>query len=253
MAVFPNKQPCFEQFMITAKSAFFVQRASKTVSAAKQIAGVWTWEELTPAEMQTMLETVTGNSSVSPPVAGQMEIESRAQRARDNAHGTWLTMLGVLHQRTVSSLNLAKNKFRDDATSLAVLHGMVAGGHSPDKILAEALAWESAWGKLAPAWSPDTTNTLTAFKALRKQCAEDLQTAFSDADSVFSEAHAKLEQMCGDLEDMSVAWYAAATLSLDGSTPEGQMIRTTIPTTYTPPPPKPAPAPATKPAPGTTP
>jgi hypothetical protein len=231
--------------MITAKSEFYVQRAIKTVSVAKQLAAKWTSQELTPDEMQTQLEAVTGNSSVTPPVIGQMEIESQAERARQNANGLWRAALDDLHQRTVQGLNMAKTKFRNDPASLAVLHGLNAVGHSPEKILAEALAWESAWGKIAATWNPTITNTLAAFKTLRQQAAEDLQTAFSDADALHSEAVAKLEQMCADLEDMNVAWYADATRVFPVGTPEGDMIRSTVPTTYTPststPPPAPVP------------
>lgn len=230
--------------MITAKSQFFIQRATKTVSIAKQLAGEWLWPELAPDGMQTRLEAVTGNSTLTPPVVGQMETESQASRARENAHGLWLAGLKTLHQLTVQGLNMAKTMFRDDAASLAVLHGLNAAGHAPEKILGEALAWESAWGKIAATWSPTPANTLAAFKTLRQQCAEDLQTAFTDADSVHREAAATLEQMCAGLEDMNVAWYASGTKVFLAGTPEGDLIRSGIPTTYTPPPPKPAPAPA---------
>jgi hypothetical protein len=182
-----------------------------------------------------------------------MEIESQAERTRLNTHGLWLAGLKNLHQLTVQGLNMAKTKFRSDAASLAVLHGLNAAGHSPEKILAEALAWESAWGKIAPTWSPTPANTLAAFKPLRQQCAEDLQTAFADADSVHREASATLEQMCAGLEATNVAWYASATMVFPAGTPEGDLIRTGIPTTYTPPPPKPSPSPAPAAAPAKTP
>jgi len=46
---------------------------------------------------------------------------------------------------------------------------------------------------------------------------------------------------------MNVAWYADATRVFLAGTPEGDMIRSTVPTPYTPPQPKtsPTPAPAT--------
>jgi hypothetical protein len=231
---------------MTYESQFSINRAGSTISAARQVAAKWIWVEKTPNQMQTQLETITGNKSVSPPVIGQMEIASQAQSVYDSAHGTWHTQLNVLHQLTVQGLNMAKTKLRNDPAGFAVVAGLHASGHSPDKILAEALAWESAWGQVAPTWSPTTSNTLAAFKTLRKQCADDLQTAFKDADSANREQSGKLAQMCLDLEDVNVAWYADATRVFAAGTPEGDMIRSTVPTTYTPststPPPAPAPA-----------
>jgi hypothetical protein len=233
-----------------ADNQFSIDRALKTISAARQMTTKWTWTEETPDQMQTQLETITGNSSSTPPVVGQAEIADQALRTRDGAEGAWRAQLRMLHQDTVQGLNMAKNKFRNDTASLAVLSGLHAGGNTPEKILSEALAWESAWNQLAPTWSPTQTNTLAAFKTLRKQCAEDLQTAFTDADSASHEQSAKLDQMCSDLEDANVAWYADATRVFPAGTAEGDMIRSTVPTTYTPSTstPPPAPAPTTTPA-----
>lgn len=87
-------------------------------------------------------------------------------------------------------------------------------------------------------WSPLPANTLATFKALRKQCAEDLQTAYSDAHTNWSKESKKLAAMGRALEDLNEAWYADATEVHAGNTPEGQVIRSSVPTTYTPPPDK---------------
>jgi hypothetical protein len=63
----------------------------------------------------------------------------------------------------------------------------------------------------------------------------------------------KLEQMCSDLEDMNVAWYADATRVFAAGTAEGDMIRSTVPTTYVPTTTKTSPAPAPTTATGKTP
>jgi hypothetical protein len=226
---------------------FIKDRAVKTISAAKQVAATWTSPEETPDQMQAQLESITGNSSSTPPVVGQEEVTSAARRTMDLADGQWEAQLAELHRRTVQGLNMAKNKFRNDSASLAVLSGLTAGSNSRKETLAEALAWESAWSNLAPAWSPTTTNTLAAFKTLRKQCAEDLQTAFSDARTDWRAEVEKLNSMADALEQADEAWYADATRVFAAGTPEGDMIRSTVPTTYTPTATKtpPAPAPAT--------
>lgn len=223
---------------------FITNRAIKTISAAKQVATTWTWPEESPDQMQTQLVTITGNSTATPPVVGQQEIVSQARRVMDLANGQWETQLAELHRRTVQGLGMIKNKLRNDPVALAVLGSLTANSHSHSETLAEALAWESAWSQLAPTWNPTATNTLAAFKILRKQCAEDLQAAYSDARADWRAEVEKLNSMANDLEQSDEAWYADATRVFPAGTPEGDMIRSTIPTTYTPPSPKPQPAPA---------
>ena len=228
---------------------FVKRRARATISAAKALAAKWIWQEESVDQMETQLDAITGNNSATPPVVGQEEIASQAGRALALAEGNWKTQLGVLHQWTVQGLNMAKTKFRNDPANLTVVSGLHADGTTPEEILAQALAWESAWGKIASTWNPSATNTYAAYKTLRKQCAEDLQIAFKDATSEASEEAGKLEQMCNDLNDVIMAWYADATKMFLPGTVEGDMIRSTIPTTYTASsaktPPAPAPAPST--------
>jgi len=82
-------------------------------------------------------------------------------------------------------------------------------------------------------------NTLAAFKLLRKTCAEDLQTAYSDGKSAWRKEVESLGEMGRALEDANEAWYAAATAVFASNTPEEAMIRSTVPTTYSPPPAQP--------------
>jgi len=227
---------------------FIKDRAVKTISAAKQLANQWTWPELTPDQMQAALWAITGNSSVTPPIIGQEEITSAAKRRRDAAYGRWETQLGELHRRTVQAVGMIKNKLRNDPALLAVVSGLSASSNSHKETLDEALALESAWTNLLPAWSPTTTNTLAAFRVLRKQCAEDLQSAFSDAHTEWRSEVTTLNAMADALEQSDEAWYADATRVFAVGTPEGDMIRSTVPTTYSPSTTTPAPAPTPTPA-----
>jgi len=218
---------------------FIKDRAVKTISAAKTLAASWTWSEKSIADYQAQLETIIGNKQINPPVIGQEEIVSADEQAMKAARGTWDDALDQLHRYTVQGVGMAKNRFRNEPAKLAQLDSLTAKGNSRSKTLAEALAWESAWASIDPAWAPLPANTLTAFKTLRKRCNEDLQTAYSDAQSTWRNSAEKLAQMAADLEDINEAWYADATRIFLAGTPEGDMIRGTIPTTYTPPPDEP--------------
>lgn len=227
---------------------FVKDRASKTLSAAQQIAAAWTWQEKTLAQMQAALVAIIGDNTAAPPVAGQEEAASAAEQAMLAARGAWDAQLDVLHRRTVQGVGMAKNKYRNDPAKLAVLGGLTARGTSRKETLDEALAWESAWAQVDPAWAPLPANTLAAFKTLRNQCEEGLRDAYSDAQSAWRKEVGRLAELVAAMEDINQAWYADATRVFPAGTPEGDMIRGTIPTTYHPPAPPP-PAPPTPPTP----
>ena len=229
---------------------FIKQRALKTVSAATSVAAKFVSQEVTADQINTQLVLITGNSTTTPPIIGQEEIVSQKESALFAAKGNWESGLDDLHLRTQQALGMAKNRFRDDPASLTVIKNLKATGKSREAILAEALAWESAWSQLDPTWVPKAGNTLAALKVLRKQCAEDLKKIFSDAETEVRDENGTLKQMGNDLEALCVTWYADATRYFPAGTAEGDMIRATVPTTYTGPadPTPPAPAPAPSPA-----
>jgi len=217
-----------------ASIEFIKERATKTISAAKQIATTWTWEEQSPSQMQAALTAITGNSSVTPPLVGQEEIASQADQTMLAARGAWDASLDDLHRRTVQGVSMCKNRNRNNPANLAVLSGLTARGTSRAETLAEALAWESAWAKVDATWSPLPANTLDIFKTLRKQCAEDLQQAYTDAQADYRKEAETLADMAAELEQIMEAWYADATVVFPIGTAEGDMIRGTVPTTYSP-------------------
>ena len=219
---------------MTEQSRFFVNRTRATIAAAQQVAARWTYQEITVADMTANLEAVTGNPASNPPVVGQDEIATKSDRAYYGAMGAWDKGLDDLHHRTQQALAGMKNKYRNDPANLAVVSGLAAEGKSREGRLSEGLACYAAWNQLCPAWSPATTNTLTAFGDLRKQCAEDLKTAVEKAEAAMTDENAKLKAMCAALEDTNVGWYNDATHFFSATDPDGQMIRSTIPTTYVP-------------------
>ena len=220
---------------------FVKDRGTKTVSAAQQIAGAWTWQEKTIVQMQAALVAIIGDNTATPPIVGQEEAASAAEQVMLAARGNWDAQLDVLHRRTVQGVSMIKNKYRDNPAKLAVVGGLNARGSSRKETLEEALAWESAWAQADPTWSPLPANTLAAFKTLRNQCEEGLRSAYTDAQSAAREQVGKLAAVVAVMEDLNVAWYADATRVFPAGTAEGDMIRGTIPTTYTPPPAPPAP------------
>jgi hypothetical protein len=228
---------------MTHTIVFIKDRTVKTISAAKQVSSAWTWADLSIAAMEELLAAVTGDATATPPVAGQEADAGAAEQVMLAARGTYDTALDQLHRWTVQGVGMAKARCRNDAAKSAQLANLSASESGREGILKEALAWESAWTNVDAAWVPLPGLTLAAFAALRKHANEDLKTAYADARATSRKASAKLGEMAADLNDVSQAWYASATRVFPEGTPEGDMIRGTIPTTYTPPPPPPAPAP----------
>ncbi len=214
---------------------FIKDRAAKTISAAKKVAVKWTWQEQTIEELQASLTAITGNSSATPPIVGQEEITSQSGQAMLTARGVWDEQLDTLHALTVQGVAMAKTRNRNHPANLAVLGGLSARGTSRAEILSEALAWESAWAKVDAAWCPVPMNNLPAFKVLRKQCAEDLQQAYADAQADYRSAAEELNDLATALEQTVEVWYADATAVFRDASAEGDMIRSTVPTTYNPP------------------
>jgi uncharacterized membrane-anchored protein len=93
---------------------------------------------------------------------------------------------------------------------------------------------ESAWQKTGPEWAPTDANTYASYQALRNQCTE-LDAAFIAAYSAWRTQSEVLNQKTAALNDANVAWYAAATRIFSSGTAEGDMIRRSIPTLYSPP------------------
>jgi len=214
---------------------FIKDRATKTLSAAKSLSAEWIWQEKTLAEMEAQLAAFVGDKDAAPPVVGQEEIASDAEQVMLDARGAWDARLDTLHRRTMQGVAMAKTRHRDDPAKLAVIAPLGADGDSRAGILAEALAWESAWAEVDPAWAPLPANTLAAFQALRRECNEDFRTAHSDARAAWRKQAEKLNALASDIDDASVAWYADATRVFPAGTENGDMIRGTIPTTYSPP------------------
>jgi len=132
----------------------------------------------------------------------------------------------------MNGIALAGTHFADQPTKLALLDNLTATGGSRQGILDEALTWESAWSQADATYCPLATVTLTAFDALRLQCLTTLQTDYNTKYSAWRDQVGLLGQMSSALEKVLVAWYSDATRIFPAGTPEGDMIRGTIPTTY---------------------
>jgi len=217
---------------------FILDRAHETHSVMAQIAATWTWDEITPVAYLAALTA--------------LETQRDTTQDQENdvltARGLLDTHLDDMHERTVQFVGMAKARYRTDAGKMNVLNGLAADGQSRGDIIDQGNAAKIAWANIADTWSPTTTNTLTAFTALLATCTTNLDD-WTDKKDLHKQSSGKLRKMANDLEEISQAWYAAATRAFKEGTPDGDLIRT-IPTTtqVTEPPDKAEISSATKPA-----
>ena len=208
-----------------AKNIEFVQQRTIATRAAQvDLAAEWVWEEKTVANWDTDLTLLNT----------LMEAEQDAEAAMLASRGETDAALDQLHSLTGRCLRMAKNRYRDDAARMAVFYNLRAEAGSRAGKLQEALEWESAWEKTAATWSPLPNLTLAAFKASRLAAAALLE-AYATKRTQWESADAELDSHGRALNGNCVAWYEAATIVFDVGTPAGDMIRSSIPTTYTPP------------------
>lgn len=206
-----------------AKNIEFIhQRTVATRAAQADLAAEWVWEEKTLAEWDTgltLLNTLMEAEQDS-------EAEMLAKRGETDA------ALDLLQSLTGRCLRMAKNRYREDSARMAVFQNLRVESGSRAGKLQEALEWESAWEKTGANWSPLPNLTLAGFKASRLAAAALLE-AYATKRTQWESADAELDAQGRLLNGDCVAWYMAATIVFEPGTPQGDMIRSSIPTTYT--------------------
>ena len=203
---------------------FTLQRAQATRAVQAAIAGSWVWEEKTILQWDADIAALIA----------QMETTQDAEADYLATRGTAYAAIDAIHSLAGRCLRMAKNRYRNDPAKLEVIANLHndSGRHAGQ--LQDALEWESAWEKLDDAWSPLTGVTLATFKPQRL-AAGTLFTGITTKQTTWDTEDGQLNTLGHALNADCVAWYEAATIACPAGTPEGDLIRSDIPTTYTPP------------------
>lgn len=203
---------------------FILQRAVATNAAQVSLSPGWVWEEKTLVQWGT---AITGLET-------QMETETDAEAEMIAKRGETDAAIDALHSTTARCLRMAKNRYRDLPAKLAVFQNLRADSGSRAGKIQDALEWESGWEKTDGVWVPLPGQTLAGFKTTRL-AATTLLEAFVGKKAAWESADATLDTQGRALNADCVAWYEAATTVFSEGTAEGDMIRSTVPTSYTPP------------------
>lgn len=152
-----------------------------------------------------------------------------------NKRAIFDTTLVTLHDLTVDGLKMARIKWRKDAARKAILANLSADGGGRDTVQSQARSWAGVWESFDAAWVPTTGNTLAAFNTLIT-ASETQEKLYKKENTKWREQAEEFNVFALASEDLCIARHAAATVEFPEGTAQGDMIRSTVPTTYNPPP-----------------
>lgn len=208
------------------RSILFVDtRATATKAAQDIVKALWTWEEKTVPQWVADLAEFD--------VLDVAEVTKRAE-LRSAALALDST-LSTVKEITKDVVRIARSRYRKQPTKLDHFTPLKTNGRSRATIYDQGRAAEKAWALTDPAWEPVEEVSLAVLgSALANALAlEDTHVA---KHALWRDAASALRAKARGLDEDCVAWYVDATTQFDGGTTQGDMIRSTVPTTYNPPP-----------------
>jgi hypothetical protein len=197
--------------------------AQNTLATAVAPAVPWVWSQKTVAQWDE------DNTALDQLVIAESQKETQLR----NATALWQADVDAIYKIAQDIAGIGKVKFRKDRVKLALIEALNTGSRSRADIYADGLAARDAWVEADPAWSFDEAVTTASFGSLLTSCLAR-QTAHSAKTAAWRKAAAMLSDKARLLDEDNVAWYEEATRRFPAGTVEGDMIRTTVPTTSQP-------------------
>jgi hypothetical protein len=208
---------------------FALERAMATKAVQEIIAPEWVWPELTVAQWTAAISGMEAAAEVAQDAEAQVEL----------ARGNLDQAMAALLLKTRQILTMAKVKFKAETNKLRPFAEIKIGNPGRMKTIEVATEVESAWEGVAPTWEPVEAWLLGDFKAEREAAMALFKTEQAKQ-AIWKDKEEALGILGRALTEKNVGWYAVATALYPEGTQYGDLIRSQIPTTYTPPPPEPA-------------
>ena len=209
--------------------AFITERLQATCSTQQNLSTAtppWVWSQKTVpswAAEVTLLE--------------QLRIAEITKRAEWRATAaTWDGDLAIIARITRDVKREGSFAFRGDAVKRELFRALRTEARSRDDIYNQGEAARAAWALVDPLWTYEEEVTLGSFGSLLA-VALTRKSTHQTALTAWRSAAAKLRNKALAVDADNVAWYAAATRQFRAGTEKGDLIRSTVPTTYRPPPP----------------
>ena len=227
---------------LSTSIAFLKQRTDATLSVQSSIAGDWLWPLKTVALWQA--DSLALDQS-QPGTLAQLAVD--AATGAEQARGAIDARLAEMHRQTLATVGVMRVRALRDPDARAVVDELSARGNTRRSIEEEGAALLSAW-KLefgGAALVPAPGITYAGFETLFIGAAaaggnpavpslRELKIDLSDASTTERKAVSRVNVLLERVERDVVDWYAEATAVFPEGTVNGDLIRSEIPTTYTP-------------------
>ncbi len=202
-------------------------RSAQVILAAPPTSPVWVWSRKPLVQWGADLAEL------------DLLRTTESERRTDwrNAAESWQADLNRIQQITRDVAGYAASHFYNDEVKLRLFEPLQTDGRSRPDVYQQGLEARSAWSQTDPAWvivSGGEEVTNGSFGSLLA-AAVARQTTYSDKLAAWRYAASALMNKAQKLDADNVAWYADATRRFPEGTTEGDMIRSTVPTTTTPP------------------
>lgn len=202
-----------------------LERALSTYSTMDSLAEApysWQWAPVPSSVFWTAYQSVLGLQSASILAIMSLRIVG----------GEWDFAIADLLEDISMGQQMARLKFKNDPARLRLFEGLPLKDRGREARHRQALDFETSWARADAAWIFKEGVTLEVFRQ-RRRALRDLEEACYAAMKEELFARASLRTEAARLNEMSMEWYEAATITFAADTVPGQLIRS-IPTTYDP-------------------
>ncbi len=203
------------------KSLPFVKdRALASRNAQASVAAQWVWPEKTVAQWDSALSELDTLTAAERTAGVDLQTQS----------ANWDVTLKNIERTARDVVRLGKTRFRRDPAKLALFKSTKVRASSRERIQQSGLAVLEVWTQADAAWEPLPGVTVAAFGTLLSGSAAQ-KVSYTQKFTAWREASGELMSKAEALDDDCVAWYSDATTRFREGTPEGDLIRSTVPTT----------------------
>lgn len=204
-------------------TAFVLDRASASRNAQSEIASQWVWGEKTVLQWDSDIAAVKG--------AQLDELDARVSLLANTEE--WDAQLANVEETTRKLLRLAKTHFRNDSVKLAMFQDITFTRGSRERIYSVGRQVWEVWDNVDSAWTPITGLDVGGFGSMLSNV--DAKKGLNDRlYTTWRRNVLELQRKVDLLDDANVAWYSDATTRFAEGTLEGDLVRSTVPTTSDP-------------------
>ncbi len=204
---------------------FALERALSTEVTMELLARppyAWTWEAVPLGEYSARINVARVQEAAVCTAVAHLSYTATA----------WDQAIEALLADVSFGQPMARLKFKADPARLRLFNGLRLNNTGREARHRQALDFETSWAKADATWIFKDGLTLEIFRE-RRRALRDLEEAYFAAVKDEQFARASLRTQAAALNELSMDWYEAATITFAADTVPGQLVRS-IPTTYDP-------------------